>query len=172
MTNDTYWIVKPVASSQGRGIFLTNNTSEIPKGSYIVSQYLDNPLLIDGYKFDLRIYVAITSINPLRIYMYDEGLVRFATEKYSNTNQDNKFAHLTNYSINKYSENYVDNRSAKEDFIGSKRSLSYFRSMLQERNISDTYIFDKINDIVIKTIISIEELIKTSFEAHVPYRNN
>jgi len=40
---------------------------------------LNNPLLFDGYKFDLRIYVAITCINPLRIYIYEEGLTRFAT---------------------------------------------------------------------------------------------
>jgi hypothetical protein len=50
----------------------------------IASVYLDNPLLIDKYKFDLRIYVAITSINPLRIYIHEEGLARFATSMYTN----------------------------------------------------------------------------------------
>jgi tubulin polyglutamylase TTLL5 len=49
----------------------------------IASEYIANPLLIDDYKFDLRVYVAITSINPLRIYMYEEGLTRFATVKYN-----------------------------------------------------------------------------------------
>lgn len=40
-----------------------------------------NPYLIDGLKFDLRIYVLITCINPLRVYIYNDGIVRFATER-------------------------------------------------------------------------------------------
>ena len=69
----------------------------------MVSEYIKNPLLINDLKFDLRIYVAITSVNPLRIYVFEEGLARFATEKYNGGNQDttNMFIHLTNYSINK-----------------------------------------------------------------------
>ena len=66
---------------------------------------IDNPFLLDGYKFDLRIYVALTSINPLRIYIYEEGLVRFATVKYSNeisNAKHNQYTHLTNYSLNKH----------------------------------------------------------------------
>lgn len=58
-------------------------------------------MLIDGYKWDLRIYVAVTSINPLRIYVYEEGLARFASEKYDTKDLKNIFSHLTNYSINK-----------------------------------------------------------------------
>ena len=50
----------------------------------VASIYIDNPLLVDGYKFDLRIYVALTSINPLRLYIYEDGLARFATQKYQN----------------------------------------------------------------------------------------
>ena len=78
-----WWIVKPSGSAQGKGIFITKDIDEIPsRVSLVASHYINNPLLIDGLKFDLRIYVAITSINPLRIYVYDEGLVRFATCKY------------------------------------------------------------------------------------------
>jgi hypothetical protein len=50
--------------------------------SFVVSRYIENPLLLNGHKFDLRIYVAITSYEPLRVYVYREGLVRFASEKY------------------------------------------------------------------------------------------
>ena len=99
-----YWIFKPCASSQGKGIFVTNTLDDVPsKQSFMVSEYLSNPLLINGFKFDLRLYVALTSVNPLKIYIYEEGLARFATEKYDNSEKNikNVFAHLTNYSINK-----------------------------------------------------------------------
>jgi hypothetical protein len=49
----------------------------------IISKYIPNPLLINGHKVDLRIYVVITSYEPLRIYVYKEGLVRFASEEYT-----------------------------------------------------------------------------------------
>lgn len=82
----------------------------------VASHYLNNPLLINGYKFDLRIYVAITSINPLRIYMYQEGLARFATCKYQNSFKENRFMHLTNYSVNKFNKKaYVQNTDSSKD---------------------------------------------------------
>lgn len=77
---DKQWIVKPSSSSQGKGIFITQDINDIPPSqSMVASEYIANPLLLDGYKFDLRVYVAVTSINPLRIYIYDDGLARFAT---------------------------------------------------------------------------------------------
>lgn len=109
------WIVKPASSSQGKGIFITQDCNEIPqKEQMVVSEYLWKPLLIDGTKFDLRVYVALTSINPLRIYIYEDGLARFATGKYNdktNTKQA-RYTHLTNYSLNKNSTNFVENKDA------------------------------------------------------------
>ena len=79
-----YWICKPSNMAQGKGIFITRSFKDVAKHqSAVVSHYISNPLTVDKLKFDLRIYVALTSINPLRIYMYDEGLVRFATAEYS-----------------------------------------------------------------------------------------
>lgn len=42
----------------------------------ICQVYVTKPLLIDGYKFDLRVYALLTSIDPLRIFVYNEGLAR------------------------------------------------------------------------------------------------
>lgn len=80
----------------------------------IVSKYITNPLLINGLKFDLRIYVLVTSIDPWRVYVYHEGLARFASEPYApQTSKQNKFAHLTNYSINKKNDKYIPNQTAE-----------------------------------------------------------
>ena len=60
--------------------------------------------------------MAVTSVNPLRIYVYEEGLGRFATECYDETNNDcenKKFQHLTNYSVNKKNTEFV--KSEKEN---------------------------------------------------------
>lgn len=108
--NHNLWIVKPTCSSRGRGIYIVDNLKQVPKHeNLVISRYLDNPLLLYGHKFDLRIYVVVTSFDPLRIYVYREGLVRFASEKYdlNKFNDDTKFSHLTNYSINKRNENYI-----------------------------------------------------------------
>ena len=75
----------------------------------LVCKYINNPLLVDGFKFDCRLYVAVTSFDPLRLYLYEEGLTRFSTVKYEYnlTDLDNPWMHLTNYSVNKTSEDYV-----------------------------------------------------------------
>jgi tubulin polyglutamylase TTLL5 len=101
--------VKPANLSRGRGIYLVDDISEVNvDDTSVVSRYITNPLLINGHKFDLRIYVVVTCFEPLRIYIYKEGLARFASEQYSSKiNKDNKFIHLTNYSINKKNDNFI-----------------------------------------------------------------
>ena len=77
------FILKPEASSQGKGIFLTRNIDDIDPNDHLVAQrYLHRPYLIEGLKFDLRIYVLVFGCDPLRVFMFKEGLTRFATEPY------------------------------------------------------------------------------------------
>lgn len=73
-------------------------------GRCVVQHYMSRPFLIDGYKFDLRVYILITSVEPLSAFMFREGLARFCTEEYQKPTQKNmesSFMHLTNYAINK-----------------------------------------------------------------------
>ena len=108
------WILKPVGLSRGRGISMVDCISDVAYGEQMVIQkYVPNPLLLDGYKFDLRIYVLVTSFQPLEAFLYREGFGRFATEPYSLAPADrhNLFAHLTNSSIQKDRPDAADGTS-------------------------------------------------------------
>lgn len=116
-----WWIWKPINSSCGRGIkllpnHLTNKViARLESKQGIIQRYVERPLLLDGYKFDLRLYVVVTSFDPLKVYLFKEGLVRLATERYSLSPNSLKkrTMHLTNYSVNKRSAKYVQNRDGK-----------------------------------------------------------
>ncbi len=79
----------------------------------VVQEYVSRPFLIDGLKFDLRLYVLLRSVAPLRIYLYQEGLARFATQPYKTAcaeNLNDLMMHLTNYAINRRSPNFIFNK--------------------------------------------------------------
>lgn len=77
------------------------------ENSYVVQKYVREPALWQGHKFDFRIYVLITSVvDPMQIFLYNDGLVRLASEKYTQKNMHDHFIHLTNYSLNKQNENF------------------------------------------------------------------
>jgi tubulin polyglutamylase TTLL4 len=72
--------MKPTNAACGRGIKMIKKDSKIRnKKDMLVSEYITNPHLINNLKYDLRIYVLVTSYDPLRVYMFKEGLTRFAT---------------------------------------------------------------------------------------------
>jgi len=204
--NGGTWILKPAASSCGKGIRLVNSLpvnlgpkakeydgkEPKPGATWVMQRYIADPMLIDGYKFDLRLYVLVTGFDPLRIYMFNEGLVRFATERYVNDpgNLENQYMHLTNYSLNKHSTSYVspaaaakaaaaaqqakaekrqqadededqedeDDDANDEDVVSSasKWTLSSFKKYCQAKGIDWNNIQQQMNDIVIKTLISVE----------------
>lgn len=153
----TQWIVKPCNSSQGKGIFLLDSMLSLQGSeSFVVSKYIKNPYLIGQLKFDLRIYVLVTSYDPLRIYVYDEGLARFASEAYNASGKASKFSYLTNYSINKKNEKFIQNQDSKEDNIGHKWSLSALIKVLNAQGVDTDLLVSKIYDLIIKTIIAVE----------------
>jgi len=135
-----------------------DDLTEVPQNeSLVISKYIDNPLLINGLKFDLRLYVLVTNFDPLKIYVYNEGLVRFASEPYNiETIKSNVYAHLTNYSINKKSENFVQNKTLNERDFGNKWSLSALQTHLERLGIDMKAVWARIYDAIIKSLISVE----------------
>ena len=79
----------------------------------------------------------ITSVIPLRIFVYKEGLARFATTEYTpplGSNLGNLCMHLTNYAINKESEDFIPNEDANKDDVGHKRSLTSIFKHIDEHH--------------------------------------
>uniref|UniRef100_G1PMQ7 Tubulin--tyrosine ligase-like protein 5 n=1 Tax=Myotis lucifugus TaxID=59463 RepID=G1PMQ7_MYOLU len=170
------WIVKPVASSRGRGVYLINNPNQISlEENILVSRYINNPLLIDDFKFDVRLYVLVTSYDPLVIYLYEEGLARFATVRYDQgaKNIRNQFMHLTNYSVNKKSGDYVSCDDPEVEDYGNKWSMSaMLRYLKQEGRDTTVALMAHVEDLIIKTIISAELAIATACKTFVPHRSS
>ncbi|KAJ3121372.1 Tubulin polyglutamylase ttll4 [Nowakowskiella sp. JEL0407] len=144
------WIVKPPANAHGTGIRLAHKWSEIPKRKEcVVSRYISRPFLIEKRKFDLRLYVVVTSFNPLRVYLHEEGIVRFATDEY---------AHLTNYSLNrkkrKPKQTSESNKDPRFDMSTNKWSLETLREYFSLKGLEYEQTFENIKDLIVRTIAS------------------
>lgn len=181
---DALWIWKPCAQSCGRGI--TVLSSDLPKETLhdlskkrgIVQRYVPKPLLIGGRKFDMRIYILVLSYDPLKIYIYDEGLVRFATEQYSECvdTLQSRMMHLTNYSVNKSSPAFTQNLDGQggqgiEDAavdkngipVASKWSLSELRMHFSRKGLDFGGIWEGIKDLAIKTLAAVDEPLQSEW---------
>ncbi|XP_055641709.1 tubulin monoglutamylase TTLL4-like isoform X2 [Toxorhynchites rutilus septentrionalis] len=168
------WIIKPPASARGTGIKVVNRWSQIPKRKpLIVQRYVDRPLLINGSKFDLRLYVLVTSINPLRVYMHTDGLARFASVKYSEKSDtlSDRYMHLTNYSINKLSNNYSANEDA-DACQGHKWTIKSLWSYFADQGIDTDRLWGALRNLVLRTILAGEGPIHAMSKLNVASRYN
>ncbi|KAM6134177.1 LOW QUALITY PROTEIN: tubulin polyglutamylase TTLL5 [Phoenicopterus ruber ruber] len=169
------WIVKPVASSRGRGVYLINNPNQIVlEDNILVSRYISNPLLIDDFKFDVRLYVLVTSYDPLVIYLYEEGLARFATVRYDQASKNikNQFMHLTNYSVNKKSGDYVSCDDPEVEDYGNKWSMSAMLRYLKQEGRDTAALMANVEDLIIKTVVSAELAIATACKTFLSHRGS
>lgn len=164
-------IIKPDTGCQGKGIKLIQNPNHVDDiYENAVAQTYISPYLIDGYKFDLRIYVLVTHISPLRIYIHKEGMARFCSEPYKNPktkNLDEIYGHLTNFSLNKKSENFQTNDTDIAPETGSKRTLTSVYKRLQQDSVNIDELQLKIDNIIRYTIASIAAQLKTAYSSKI-----
>jgi len=154
--NTALWICKPPRGSQGNGIILARTIKEIPDriSNTIVQRYITNPMLIRGLKFDLRIYILLTSVDPIKLYIYEDGLVRLATRPFSlqDDHLTDKYRHLTNYSVNKNNEEFEHNESP-EECTGHKWSLRTFWKYLESQGVDWQRVWRRIKNTCVKTVM-------------------
>lgn len=207
--------MKPVGKAQGKGIFLFTKIGQISNWkkdyswyekqgavstrhskspvvaalraeAYVVQRYVSNPYVVGGKKFDLRLYVLVTSFSPLKLWIHRLGFARFSAAKYSVGKEHIKNAHmhLTNYAIQKQTEEYKSLKKQKQTssykwnlhstcslqqnsllaiylnpdrlpvFVGLKVYL-----MMKHGNQRTELLFAKIQDVIVRTIMSVQQII-------------
>ncbi|KAL0606277.1 Tubulin polyglutamylase TTLL11 [Plecturocebus cupreus] len=168
------FIVKPDGGCQGDGIYLIKDPSDIRLAGTlqsrpaVVQEYICKPLLIDKLKFDIRLYVLLKSLDPLEIYIAKDGLSRFCTEPYQEPTPKNLhhiFMHLTNYSLNIHSGNFVHSDSAS---TGSKRTFSSILCRLSSKGVDIKKVWSDIISLVIKTVIALTPELKVFYQSDIP----
>jgi hypothetical protein len=110
----------------------------------VVQKYLEKPLLYNNRKFDIRVWVLVDHL--LNVFMFKEGHLKASSETFDMNNPD-PFIHLTNYSVQKYSDNF-----SKYEY-GNEISFKQLGDFLQSSGIK----IDIFKEIVpkIKKIIDI-----------------
>ena len=149
------WIMKPTASSQGRGIFLVNNLNDVSYSqNMVVQRYIKNPLLINGFKFDLRLYVCVLSFAPtMEAFIHSKGFARYSSQKYASdaASLENTMIHLTNSSI----QNKVMQADNAES--GSKQSLEALWAVLASQGLERGPLWAKICEVVLRSLFCVVE---------------
>jgi hypothetical protein len=105
------WVGKPKCNYAGRGIIVTEDVKGLAEAkSGVVQRYLHQPLLIGQYKFHMRVYMLVTSLDPPCAYVHNDMAVMFATRPYTTDPSSlgarfDPCVHLTNYDINAHPRN-------------------------------------------------------------------
>ena len=178
----TTFILKPDNGCQGKGIRLLQTTRDVHNAmdycentKAVVQHYIHRPFLINDLKFDLRVYALVTCCDPLRIFLYSEGLVRFCTEKYQPPRQDNlgiACMHLTNYAVNKHNVNFEADNSTSDSLEGSKWSLNSLKEWMEANGHDWDKIWEDISDMVVKTVISVQPILSYFYQSAFPIDND
>ena len=156
---DWMWIQKPRNLSRGRGIEMVQHMETVPLDSaWIIQQYLHKPHLWDGYKYVLRCYILITSVEPLRFYWYHEGSAKLTSAKFNLDDLDNPYRHLTNPDINEHNDDV--------EIPVTFHSFEVYRQWLRDQGIDDNKLFDDLRDMLALTVLAAREKMRSQAQEY------
>ena len=171
--NHTMYILKIAAKDRGEGIKVISGPKDLkPTDTGIVQSYVQHPYLLNGYKFTMRVYVVYTSLAPLRLYIYPEGFVHMATDKYNPDPKyiNERYMHLTNPDISKQRPFYKKN--PRPFYWNFKELKDYIRKNGVNNVVhgdDDVRLWKKIQTLVQKTVLSAEHLLSKYAQKIVPH---
>ena len=146
------FIIKPNNGSGGQGISVTADlASAADRTDAVVQRYVDRPYLIDGRKGHLRIYILITQAEPLRAYIYREGIVRFAPEPYDPSPErlGDISMHVTNPALHANHPGLTISDDPAKDDEGMIWSLTGFLRRLDRDGGNGQAVFAEIRDLAV-----------------------
>ncbi len=136
-TEKDIWILKPANLSMGRGIKVFGDHNQLKLLSLhpqlhrrtgdgrfrqVVQQYIQNPLLLEDRKSEIRIYWLLGCVDPLQVFVFPEGTVRLTAEPFVLENFDNKYIHVTNIDQQKEHPDFAE-RAFKWTFTDLEKYL-------------------------------------------------
>lgn len=113
------WILKPSIANKGVDISVLKSWDKIldvlestpDMREWVLQKYITNPLLFDGYKFHLRVYVLC--VGALRVFVYNNILMLLAAHRYEPDDLDDIYKHLTNTARSSETINFDENLFVK-----------------------------------------------------------
>ncbi len=120
------WLIKAINLNRGMGIKVENDLDKIEKEiieindnlkmeisnkkkrkckCILIQKYIEKPLLYQGRKFDIRLWVLFIGNKPDNVYIFKEGHLKATCGNYDLNSKD-IYVHLTNYSIQKYNSDF------------------------------------------------------------------
>lgn len=145
------YIVKPIRGSGGQGISVTADVAgALDEQDVVVQRYIDRPYLIEGRKGHCRIYCLVASADPLRAYVYSEGIVRIAPEPYDPSPDRGGGAamHVTNTALHVGHPGLSVSQDASQEDVGSIRSLSALLRRMAADGFDGQAVFGEIKALV------------------------
>ncbi|XP_032304447.1 probable tubulin polyglutamylase TTLL9 isoform X2 [Coturnix japonica] len=152
------WIMKP------DGVRTNEQKDETQVQTYIVQRYIENPYLIGGRKFDLRVYILVTSYSPLKAWLYRDGFARFSSMRFTLNSIDDHYVHLTNVAVQRTAPDYDPEK-------GCKWMIQQLRQYLTAKHGTGLMevLFADMDNIFIKSLQSVRKMIisdKRCFELY------
>lgn len=175
---NSIWIMKPPAKAQGKGIFLFSKLSQIadwrkefkqrgsynspslgPYGTleavepYLAQRYIGNPHLVGEKKYDLRIFVLVTSYSPLVVWLHRTGFARFCHHRFSLDDIENTFIHVTNTAVQKTNPKYTPSSGCKFGIRNVRMTVVATHGVEKANKL-----FGDIEQLILRTLFAVQKV--------------
>ncbi|GMF52331.1 unnamed protein product [Phytophthora fragariaefolia] len=175
-TSQNVWIAKPAGMSRGRGIRVFNDLDQLlgyvdvenhKECQWVAQKYIENPLLLCKRKFDIRQWVLVTGWDPLTVWFNKGCYLRFSSEEYSMDDLSDQYVHLTNNSIQKYSDKFNDVYATDDGEMQVEGNMwhsddfkKFLSSKLGKPEVWEAKMHPRMKEIVVQSLQCVQDMVQ------------